>query len=119
MLVVRNPRRAGEQGQAALADVRPQRSRRQTLGAAAGLAAAAALAAAWPAPLAVGRRRAAGRRRGVVWARGVARRAHPAELPLEWAAGAVCDAYVALGELTPEVAADDVVHASAPRAGCG
>ena len=40
----------------------------------------------------------------LVWARRVARRAHPAELPLEWAAGAVCDAYVALGEMTAEVA---------------
>jgi superfamily II DNA or RNA helicase len=32
------------------------------------------------------------------------RRLHPPELPLEWAAGAVCDAYVALGELRPEEA---------------
>jgi superfamily II DNA or RNA helicase len=28
-------------------------------------------------------------------------RLHPEELPLEWAAGAVCDAYAALGELGP------------------
>jgi hypothetical protein len=33
------------------------------------------------------------------------RRAYPPQLPLEWAAGAVCDAYVALGELPAEVAA--------------
>jgi superfamily II DNA or RNA helicase len=33
------------------------------------------------------------------------RRAHPEQLPLEWAAGAVCEAYVALGELPAEVAA--------------
>ena len=32
------------------------------------------------------------------------RRAYPPQLPLEWAAGAVCDAYVALGELPAEVA---------------
>lgn len=32
------------------------------------------------------------------------RRAYPERLPLEWAAGAVCDAYVALGELPAEVA---------------
>jgi superfamily II DNA or RNA helicase len=32
-------------------------------------------------------------------------RLYPTELPLEWAAGAVCDAYVSLGELTPDVAA--------------
>ena len=34
-----------------------------------------------------------------------ARRASPLHLPLEWAAGAVCDAYVALGELPADVAA--------------
>ena len=34
-----------------------------------------------------------------------ARRGYPEQLPLEWAAGAVCDAYVALGELPAEVAA--------------
>jgi len=33
------------------------------------------------------------------------RRAYPPQPPLEWAAGAVCDAYVALGELPAEVAA--------------
>ena len=33
------------------------------------------------------------------------RRAYPELLPLEWAAGAVCDAYVALGELPAAVAA--------------
>jgi hypothetical protein len=33
------------------------------------------------------------------------RRAYPEQLPLEWAAGAVCDAYVALGELPASVAA--------------
>ena len=103
VLVVRDPRRAGGQGQAALADVRPQRSRRQTVGAAAGLAAAVALAAAG-APLAVGAVALLAAAAAIVWARGVARRAHPVEIPLEWAAGAVCDAYVALGELTPEVA---------------
>ena len=32
------------------------------------------------------------------------RRAYPPALPLEWAAGAVCDAYVALGELPLQVA---------------
>ena len=32
------------------------------------------------------------------------RRGYPEHLPLEWAAAAVCDAYVALGELPPEVA---------------
>ncbi len=34
-----------------------------------------------------------------------ARRSYPPQLPLEWAAGAVCDAYVALGELPAQVAA--------------
>ncbi len=33
------------------------------------------------------------------------RRAYPEQLPLEWAAAAVCDAYVALGELPASVAA--------------
>ncbi len=33
------------------------------------------------------------------------RRAYPEHLPLEWAAAAVCEAYVALGELAPGVAA--------------
>ena len=42
VLVVRNPRRVGEQPQLALADVRPLRSRWQTLSTAAGLAVAAA-----------------------------------------------------------------------------
>ncbi|HEV2813799.1 MAG TPA: hypothetical protein VGW10_11165, partial [Solirubrobacteraceae bacterium] len=31
-------------------------------------------------------------------------RLHPEELPLEWAAGAVCDAYIALNELGPQEA---------------
>lgn len=34
-----------------------------------------------------------------------ARRRYPAALPLEWATAAVCEAYVALGELTPEAMA--------------
>ena len=38
-------------------------------------------------------------------AAGMRSRAYPAELPLEWAAAAVCDAYVALGELPPAAAA--------------
>ena len=46
------------------------------------------------------------------------RRAYPAQLPLEWAAGAVCDAYVALGELPAAVAGDDAASRCAPRAGC-
>ena len=110
VLVVRNPRRAASSRQAALArraaaaqplaDAgrrrRPRgRGRRDRDGRGAGRPRAA-------------RRR----RRSRSWrpARpscgrgGVARRAHPAELPLEWAAGAVCDAYVALGEMTAEVA---------------
>jgi superfamily II DNA or RNA helicase len=33
------------------------------------------------------------------------RRAYPAALPLEWAAGAICDAYVALGDLPAPAAA--------------
>ena len=44
-------------------------------------------------------------------------RATPRELPLEWAAGAVCDAYVALGELPAEVAATLRVHR--PAGGLG
>ena len=69
VLVVRNPRRVGEQPQVALADVRPLRSRWQTLSAAAGLAAAAALTAtgaalAAPALLVAGVARAPGGRRG-------------------------------------------------------
>jgi hypothetical protein len=32
---------------------------------------------------------------------GLAKRAYPADVPLEWAAGAVCEAYVALGEAPP------------------
>ena len=35
----------------------------------------------------------------------VGARRHPAELPLEWAAGAVCEAYVTLGELTADALA--------------
>jgi superfamily II DNA or RNA helicase len=109
VLVVRNPRRAAEQPQVALADVRPLRSRWQTASAAAGLAAAAGLTAtggalAAPALLAVGVVALVVAGAAVAWARRLARRAHPAELPLEWAAAAVCDAYVALEELTPEVA---------------
>ena len=109
VLVVRNPRRVGEQPQVALADVRPLRSRWQTLSAAAGLAAAAAVTAtgaalAAPALLVAGVLALLAAGAALVWARRVARRAHPAELPLEWAAGAVCDAYVALGEMTAEVA---------------
>ena len=45
------------------------------------------------------------------------RRAYPPQLPLEWAAGAVCDAYVALGELPAAVAAR-CASACGPRAGC-
>ena len=102
VLVVRNPRRIGEQPHVALADVRPRRSGWQTPVAAAGLAVGAGLLAGGL--LAVGVVALLVAVAAVVWARGVARRAHPVELPLEWAAGAVCDAYVALGELAPEVA---------------
>jgi len=35
---------------------------------------------------------------------GLGKRAYPAELPLEWAAGAVCEAYVALSEAPPGAA---------------
>lgn len=35
----------------------------------------------------------------------VGARRHPAELPLEWAAGAVCEAYASLGELTADALA--------------
>ena len=44
-------------------------------------------------------------------------RLHPAELPLEWAAGAVCDAYLALGELESEPRRCRSRSRSARRAG--
>ena len=46
-----------------------------------------------------------------------ARRRYPAALPLEWATAAVCEAYVALGERTPEAMAS-TQFAVDPRAGC-
>ena len=101
VLVVRNPRRAAASA-VALADVRPLRSGWQTPVAAAGVAAAAVLLAGGL--LAVGLVVLLAAAAAVAWSRRAAQRAHPAELPLEWAAGAICDAYVALGELTPEVA---------------
>ena len=124
VLVVRNPRRVGEQPQVALADVRPLRSRWQTLSAAAGLAVAAAVTAtgaalAAPALLVAGVVALLAACAALVWARRVARRAHPAELPLEWAAGAVCDAYVAAGRDDGRGGPDDVVHRPAGGLGAG
>ena len=116
-LVVRDPRRAGGQGQAALADVRPQRSGGRRWAPPPG----------WPlrsrggggGAARGGRGRAAGRRRGDrVGARRRAPRA-PGGDPLEWAAGAVCDAYVALGELTPGSGADAWRSPSARGLGAG
>ena len=58
---------------------------------------------------------AAGLARGA--ALGMGSRAYPRELPLEWAAAAVCEAYVALGE-APPARSRRSSSPCGPRAGC-
>lgn len=108
-LVVRNPSRAHEGPQVALADV-PAPHVKSMPGLVAGLAGATAMTGAGAllgAPVLLAGAGVAALAVVVAGARAMAaerRLAYPARLPLEWAAGAVCDAYVTLGELPREVA---------------
>lgn len=109
VLVVRNPARVCDTSQVVLGDVPLVRSRWPLAGAVAAMASAGALTAtgtllAAPALLAGGGAALLAAGAAGAWARNVALRAYPPQPPLEWVAGAVCDAYVALGELTAQIA---------------
>jgi hypothetical protein len=109
VLVVRNPPRVrgDEPTLVGLEGVAPSRRAWRsaasvgTLLAAGAVTAAGAVVAA-PVLLVIGGAGLLAGGAGTAAARTARRRAQPESLPLEWAAGAVCDAYVALGELAPE-----------------